>query len=262
VTLRQEPQPLPWLEWLLTTGAIAALAALLPWHAGFLGWSWDALNHHVYLGFTADSPRWHLDVIPASVQTYQYPYLYWPVYKLSQWQGSAVAAAAAWSAFQAAMLALPVWLISFRLLPPQPTALENTACRVLACASAFMSMVVLAALQTTANDLLVAVPLLWALALSLHPHFNNQRAAGAAALVGAATAFKLSSGLFLPWLLLWCWSPQAPRGLATRMALIALGAAAGFLLAYLPWGWQLWRLSGNPMHPLFGPWLGGLFGGP
>jgi hypothetical protein len=262
VTSKRQQPPLPWLEWLLTTTIISALAALLPWHSGYLGWSWDALNHHVYLGLTADSPRWHLDVMPASVQTYQYPYLYWPVYQLSQWQGSAAGAAALWSAFQAAMLAVPVWLISFRLLPEQSSAAENTILRLMACASAFMSMVVLAGLQTTANDLLVAVPLLWALALSLHPSFNNGRATAAASLVGAAIAFKLSSGLFLPWLLLWCWTPQAPRGLLARGALIGSGAALGFLLAYLPWGWQLWRLTGNPMHPFFGPWLGGLFGGP
>ncbi len=261
MTQRGPAAPPPWGEWLLLTAAAAALAALLPWHAGFLGWSWDALNHHVYLGLIADSPRWHLDVIPASVQTYQYPYLYWPVYKLSQWQGSPMLAAACWSAFQAAMLALPVWLICFRLLPPQPTGRQDTALRVLACASAFMSVVVLAGLQTTANDLLVAVPLLWALALSLHPEFNNRRAASAAMLVGAAIAFKLSSGLFLPWLLLWWCRPRPPRWPLSRALAIALGAASGFVLAYLPWGWQLWQLTGNPMHPLFGPVLGGLFGG-
>jgi len=246
---------------LLLTIAAAALAALLPWRAGFVGWSWDGLNHHVYLGLTADSPRWHLDVIPASVQTYQYPYLYWPVYKMSQWQGSPVVAAACWSAFQVGMLTLPVWLISFRLLPRQPTARENMVLRVVACASAFMSLVVLAGLQTTANDLLVSVPLLWALALSLHPDFNNWRAAAAAFLVGASIAFKLSSGLFLPWLLLWWWRPERPCLPWPRAVALALGAGGGFLLAYLPWGWQLWQLTGNPMHPLFGPVLGGLFGG-
>ena len=179
---------------------------------------------------------------------------------MSQWQGSPLVAAACWSAFQSAMLALPIWLISFRLLPPQHNAREDAALRVLACAMAFMSLVVLAGLQSTANDLMVAVPLLWAVALSLHPDFNNRRVAAAACLVGASIAFKLSSGLFLPWLLLWWWRPHAPRLPGLRALALGLGASGGFLLAYLPWGWQLWRITGNPMHPMFGSVLGGLFG--
>lgn len=260
MTAHHGAAPLPWVEWLLLATAAAAFAALMSWQVGYLGWSWDALNHHIYLGFIADSPRWHLDVIPASVQTYQYPYLYWPVYKMSQWPGSPLVVASAWSAFQAAMLALPLWLISLRLLPPQPTAGQDMALRWVACASAFMSLVVLSGLQTTANDLLAAVPLLWAVAISLHPDFNHRRAGAAAAMVGVAIAFKLSGGLFLPWLLLWWWRPQAPRLPWSRAAALALGAGGGFLLAYLPWGWQLWQLTGNPLHPFFGSVLVPLLG--
>ena len=58
------------LEWAAVVLAAALLAAALPLNAGYLGWSWDALNHHVYLGLTAQSPRWSLDVNPASVPTW------------------------------------------------------------------------------------------------------------------------------------------------------------------------------------------------
>ncbi len=239
------------LEWALVTLAAALLAAALPLHAGYLGWSWDALNHHVYLGLTAQSPRWSLDVIPASVQTYQYPYLYWPVYRMSQWAGPPVLAAAWWSAWQATMLALPVWLISRRLLPLQPDARENVALRVLACVAAFMSLLVLAGIETTTNDLLACVPLLWAIAVSLHPDFIDRRAAAAAALWGMSTAFKLSNGLFLPWLLLWWYRGSRPHWPVRRAGMLLGGAALGFALAYAPWGWQLWQMTGNPFHPFF-----------
>lgn len=241
-----------WFEWVGVTLAAALLAASLPLQTGYLGWSWDALNHHVYLGFTAQQPRWDLDVLPASVQTYQYPYLYWPAYLMSQWPGRPALAAALWSGFQAAALAAPVWLIAHRLLPAQPSAAQDRVLRLTACATAFMSLCILASLETTASDLLACAPLLWAIAVSLHTDFNRQRAALAAALWGVATAFKFSNGLFLPWLLLWWYQPAQPRFAPSRAFALALGAAAGFGLAYAPWGWQLWQVTGNPFHPFFG----------
>jgi hypothetical protein len=186
------------------------------------------------------------------VQTYQYPYLYWPAYLMSQWPGRPALAAALWSGFQAAALAAPVWLIAHRLLPAQPSAAQDRVLRLTACATAFMSLCILASLETTASDLLACAPLLWAIAVSLHTDFNRQRAALAAALWGVATAFKFSNGLFLPWLLLWWYQPAQPRFAPSRAFALALGAAAGFGLAYAPWGWQLWQVTGNPFHPFFG----------
>ena len=62
-------------ELLLLTLLATAGAAALALSQGQLAWSWDALNHHIYLGLIAEHPRWDLDVIPASYQSYQYPYL-------------------------------------------------------------------------------------------------------------------------------------------------------------------------------------------
>src|SRR5438093_7895821 len=67
---------------------LALLTALLlfvsvPLAYGSLGLSWDALNHHFYLGWTALHPRFDLDVDPAHSQVYQYPYLYLPLYLLA-----------------------------------------------------------------------------------------------------------------------------------------------------------------------------------
>lgn len=246
------------IEWLLTLVAGAAAAAWLILSAGTFGWSWDGSNHHVYLGFVAEHPRWHLDVAPASFQSYQYPYLYWPAYRMSLLHWPAVWVGALWSMFQTVMLLAPLWLISHRLLPTQGRPWwEHSAERVVACALGFMSIVLIAAIETTANDLLAAVPLLWALALSLHTSFDNRRAFWAAVLVGVALAFKLSNGLALPWLLLWWWQPVRRHWSLQRAALLALGSAAGFLAAYAPWGWQLWRISGNPFYPFFPSWFGG-----
>ena len=249
------------LELLVLTMLAAAGGAGLLLGTGHWGWSWDALNHHVYLGMTAESPRWHLDVIPASYQTYQYPYLYWPVYRLSLWDTAGATAGAVWAAFQAVMLLLPVWWISLRLLPTAGrTPAQAVFERSMACALAFMSSIVLIGLETTANDLLAAVPLLWAVAVMLHPSASSAstgRAAAAGALWGMAAAFKLSNGIFLPLLLLWWWVPQRPWFPLRRGLAIGAGAVLGFAATYLPWGWQLWQLTGNPFYPFLGQFFGG-----
>ena len=246
-----------WLElWLLTLLA-AALAAGVVLVADEWAWSWDALNHHIYLGFIAQSPRWHLDLLAANSQGFQYPYLYWPVYFLSTLSLSGAEAGAIWSAFQAAMLLPPVWLASHHLLPQQGKSAQAVFERVAACALAGSSIVVMAAVGTTSNDPMSAVPLLWAVAIMARPQASDRRAATAAALWGVSTAFKWSNGLALPLLLLWWWREQRPHLVLRRGLGIAAAALLGFALAYVPWGWQLWQVTGNPFFPVFS----GVFGG-
>lgn len=244
-------------EALIVVVLAAALASSVPLSTDAFFWSWDGLNHHVYLGLIAEQPRWQLDVTAASGQSYQYPYLYWPAYKLPQWFSSGAVAGAAWSATNAALLTLPTWLICLRLLPGSGDrpwwhgTLERTA----ACGFAAMSVVVLTGLETTANDVLAAVPLLWAVWVSLGPR-SHRRAFWAAVLWGVSVAFKLSNGLFLPLLMFWWWQPQAPRLPWRRGLSLTSGASLGFLALYAPWGWQLWKLTGNPFYPFLGNLLG------
>lgn len=246
------------LEVLLLTLLAALGAAAMPLAAGEFGWSWDALNHHIYLGLIAEQPRWHLDVIPASYQTYQYPYLYWPVYRLSLLDGSGAWVGAVWSAFQAACILPPVWFIARNLLPTNRAELPPAIERGLACVMAFMSMVILSSLQTTANDLLAAVPLLWGLALWTSAQRSAGRLALAAGMLGIAVAFKLSNALFLPLLLVWWWRPGEGWRACWRHAWAqGAGVCLGFALAYAPWGWQLAILMGNPFHPYLATWFGG-----
>ncbi len=248
------------LEVLALTLLAGLASAAVPLSTGYFFWSWDALNHHVYLGLIAESPRWQLDVMPASYQTYQYPYLYWPVYRLSLMDGPGSHIGALWAGAQAALLLPPVWWICHRLLPDDGTRLQDRLQgvfeRLCGCVLAFMSAIVLTALATTSNDVLAAVPLLWAVAVSLKTPASDRRIFFAAALWGMSVAFKLSNGLFLPLLVIWWWMPTRPHLPWSRGLALAAGASGGFLLSYGPWGWQLWQLTGNPTHP----YLGFLFG--
>lgn len=244
------------LELLILTLLAAAAAAALPLSHGQFAWSWDALNHHIYLGLIAEHPRWDLDVIPASYQTYQYPYLYWPVYRLSLWEGSGAWLGATWAALQAGLLLPPLWFISLVLLPAQGQQRQAMVWRVAGCTLGCMSLVLWAGLETTSNDVLATVPLLWAIALGLQTPCGNRKAFLAALLWGVSTAFKLSNALFACWLLVWWWMPNKPHWPLSRGLALALGGLAGFSGAYAPWGLQLWQVTGNPFYPYFASVLG------
>jgi hypothetical protein len=241
-----------WIEATLVSLAAAVAVALVPLTAGEWGWSWDALNHHIYLGLFAESPRWHLDVVAASTQSYQYPYLYWPVYRLSLLDIGGARAGAIWSAALALLVVPPVWFAAWRLLPPEGLRTQAIFERTAACALALSSVVVLSAFNTTANDLLGSVPLLWAVALMTVERPGDARAGWAAALWGASAAFKLSNALAIPLLLVWWWQrpgwPLHPR----RGLIIGIAATLGYALIWAPWGWQLWLHTGNPFYPFFG----------
>jgi hypothetical protein len=241
-----------WFEVVLVTLAAALAAASLPLHNGYLGWSWDALNHHVYLGMTAESPRWNLDVMAASTQTYQYPYLYWPIYRMALLNAPGDWVAAIWAAAQAACVMPPVWYAAHRLLPQQRKGSEAVAERVAACVLAVLSIVLWGSLTTTANDLLAVTPLLWAIALGLKPGGDVSKLPVMGLLFGVSVAFKFSNVLFAPFILAWWFTPDAPYLPMKRGMRLWGGAALGFLIAYAPWGWQLWVHMGHPFYPLLG----------
>lgn len=242
---------------------LVAWAAFIsvPLGLGGIGLSWDALNHHVYLGWIADQPRFDRDYLAASYQSFTYPYLYWPFFKLfqsgmsGQWAG--------------------VLLVSLNILAVPPLWLMARVCvrehswygaamRWLAVALAFLSGVVLSLFDSTSNDLLAAIPLVWAVALALETWDSGRPAwltptriallSGACA--GASVALKLSNGplaILMP--LLWGLTPGSP---GQRMLRIAVGSAAtlaGFIVFYGPWGWQLWTHYGNPIHPFYDHWF-------
>jgi hypothetical protein len=240
-----------WIELLLVTCVAAVLAAAIPLYAGQWSWSWDALNHHVYLGYIAEQPRWHLDVMAASVQSWQYPYLYWPVYRLSQLNISGAAAGAIWGAGLAMLLTPPVWVMSWKLLQSSTEPKWQLVFdRVAACVLAGSSVVVISAVNTTSNDPLAAVPLLWALALMAGGKQSTPVVSWAGALLGASIALKLSHILALPLLLVWAWSGKGLRATGGRALALGLATLAGYTVVYLPWGWQLWRVTGSAFHPL------------
>ncbi|NNU44875.1 hypothetical protein [Ramlibacter montanisoli] len=226
----------------------AAIFAAIPLWLGYMGISWDALNHHIYLGWTAEQPRFDRDFVAAAYQSYQFPYLYWPFYKLAMAGVSGATAGAVLALLHAT--AIPaVWMIARSCIPGED--LFAAGMRLLAVLLAFLTGAVLSLFDATSNDLMAAIPLLWAYAFALRPLAVADASALRCALVsgafaGMAVAFKLSNGFLVVVLpLLWTW----PAG--TVSARLVRCVAAG-LPAGGP-GAVLWLLGLATLVPLRQP---------
>jgi hypothetical protein len=230
----------------------------IPLALGGIGLGWDALNHHVYLGWVAESPRFDRDLSAAQNQAYQYPYLYWPMYKLVQAGVSGRVAGVVLDSLYVPLLPA-LWVVAHVLVPGRNW--EALAMRVLAVALSFLSGVVLAHFDSTGNDLLAAVPFVWSVALALlawdgaRPAWFTPRRlvvlSGLAA--GVAVACKLSNGplaLVLP--IAWAWAGAGGwRERAANVLWAGAATVAAFLVLYGYWGWQLWEHFGNPVYPMY-----------
>ncbi len=251
------------LRWELVLVLAASAAGLMavPVMLGHIGLSWDALNHHIYLGWVAGHPRFDQDFMAASYQAYQYPYLYWPIYQLALGGASGVAAGVVMAAVD--LLVVPaVWMLARACIPGREWF--DVAMRTVAVALALMSGIVLSMLDTTGNDLLAAIPLVWAIAIALGPLAAPNPAEAAllkaawlsGLLAGISVGFKLSNApvaVVLP--VLWCWWGAGLSCRLRRLVFACLAAGLGFMLAYGYWGWQLWTHYGNPMYPLYDNWF-------
>jgi hypothetical protein len=254
------------LELPLVLLVAALVLCSIPVLLGHIGISWDMLNHHIYLGWVADSPRFDRDFLAASYQSYQYPYLYWPVYKLALGGASGVTAGVVLALIHLTCVP-PVWMLARTCIPG--THVFDVAMRALAVALAFTSTVVLSMFDSTANDLMAATPLVWALAFAFLPLDRRGDAASGAAraimisgfFAGVAAGFKLSNlplAVLLP--LVWLAHPAGWREHLRRLLRATLAGAGGYLLVYGYWGWQLWLKFGNPVYPFAESWFAQLRG--
>lgn len=254
----QVPHWLSRWECAFLAAACAIGFASIPLMLGHIGLSWDALNHHIYLGWTAEHPRFDRDHLAASYQSLVFPYLYWPAYKLAVSGASGVTAGVVLALLQA--LAAPaVWKIARACIPGRTWS--DFVMRAMAVALAFMSGVTLSLLDTTSNDLLAAIPLVWAIAYAIEPlarteDRSDSLVVASGLLAGVAVAFKFSNGpiaIVLP--VLWLWRHE---NVTAKLRYAAIGCACtllGFVVAYGYWGWQLWTHFGNPIYPFFDTWF-------
>ena len=233
----------------------------IPLGLGGIGLSWDALNHHVYLGWIAENPRFDRDFLAASYQSFQYPYLYWPFFKLYESGLSGQCAGVVLVSMNLAVVPA-LWMMARTCIPER--SWYGSAMRFFSVALGFMGSVVLSMFDTTANDLLAAIPLVWAVTLAIQPadadrtvRWTTWRLVALSGLCsGVAVAFKLSNGplaLLMP--LLWALHGPTWKDRAANITLGSLATCIGFVVVYAPWGWQLWTHYGNPIYPFYDHWF-------
>lgn len=229
----------------------------VPLLLGGMSLGWDALNHHIYLGWNAEGQRLNHDYLAAGVQAFQFPYTYWPAYRLAIDGVSGSQAGVILNSLYV-LSAPPIWLISRACIPG--STVFDTLMRILGTLLAFMSGVIVSLLDTTNNDLLSAIPLIWAIALAIDScnlslSRSNSRyfiIAFSGLLTGVSVALKLSNGpiaILIP--ALWCACKGRPL---TRLGLVITGSAAtliGFGVTYGYWGYLLWSHFGNPIFPFY-----------
>jgi hypothetical protein len=252
------------LEAILLSVLFSGLLILVPVLGGGIGLSWDAINHQIYLGWTADSKRFDLDIWAAATQSFQFPYLYWPVYKLYSSGLGAVETGVVLAALQC--ICVPaVWMLARACVPEN--SWFGASMRLIAMAMAFASSVVVSMFNTTANDLLAAIPLIWGIAIASAILLNDKKSRTLAwrgllvgALCGVSVAFKFSNGpiaVCVPLLFLLDKRESCSASLVGILA--AYGALVlSFGVTYGLWGWELVTRFGNPVFPMFNE----IFAGP
>lgn len=254
----------PWLE-----GFVISLALALPtftWLASLDGLSigWDTLNHHLYLGWmAAEGSRLQQDVFAAGSMSCQYPFSYAPLYWLHM-AGASGREAAMILALPAIGMMPAAWLITWSLLPQ--SGLQPMMARFAFTTMGFLSPLWWSLLDSTSNDILSSLPMIWAFALVIWRSACDLESTSVNrswiwnALAGILAAFslvlKISHTFALLGLLVLIVSNATNiRSVLARISAFAVGGLLVAAFLWWPWAQQTWKDCGSPFYPMFTDWL-------
>lgn len=213
---------------------------------------WDAVNYHLYLGFSAVNDRFANDFFAAGTPSYVNPYAYVPLYLMDAAGLSAMGIAIALASLHATI----IWVVfELALLAGRPEdRAQHVGFAVLAAVLAFLSPVFLQGVGATMVDIPTGALVVggW---LAMAQTIVTGRSRGliiAGLLCGAAAALKLSNALYamaavamLPFLRI------GVRRLSMAMLAYCTACAAAFIVVSWPWSFRLWSEFGNPFFPFF-----------
>lgn len=218
---------------------------------------WDALHYHLYAGFGALNERLAIDLFPAGTQTYLNPYSHVPLYLMVRAGWPSLAIGVTFALLHSVMLWM-TWELA-RAVSRSPDGNSPSLVTWSAIGVAFFNPVLLQELGSSFNDVTTG-----ALGLAGYVALANAFMRGrvglvamAGALLGAASALKMSNALFvlLPALPLVLGCVTSSRMRLRALAVFVLCAAGTALVIALPWAWRLQEAFGNPVYPM----LDGLF---
>jgi hypothetical protein len=213
--------------------------------------AWDALNHHLYAGFSAVNDRFAQDYFAAGPQAYVNPYAYVPFYALVSSGLSALQMASLLAVAHSVILWL-TYELALAVFPSGSSA-SRAVFAVCAVALAAVNPVLIQQIGSSFADITTAELVLagWLLLATTIRAPSAPRVIFAATLLGAATAFKLTNAVHAvsaAVLLV-----MLPRSLGSRIRygaayLIAFGLSFAVICA--PWSYRLEKRFGNPFFPL------------
>lgn len=258
----------PWVEACLCTIVLAIVSGAWLVSLGGLSLSWDALNHHFYLGWMAvEGSRLDWDRFAAGSMSCQHPIAYAPVFLLQRYSLSGMHAAMA-LALPAIMSAPAIWLIAWTLFPLRDRVglITRFFCVVLA----FISPLWWSLLDNTSNDIISALPMIWAFSLVVWRaacdldspldkfrlkfayFFQEAWWVMAGFMVGLALSLKIShifSALGLATISLF--SSDRFSDAIRRILMLTLGFTCAVILFWWPWAHDIWKHCGSPIYPMF-----------
>lgn len=219
--------------------------------------SWDLRNYHLYAAWAALHGRLSLDLAPAGMQSFFNPLMDLPYFLLGTGplQHLPRLLAGVQGLWYGALLFV---LLKLALRLAEMAGRRFGGIDVLAVLIGGTGTMAVSQAGLSSNELPLAVLILTGLYLLL-PLCGDapgvkpwRRVLLAGLLCGLAAGLKPTAVVYLPAIGLGLLIALGSRAQAWRMTVL-LGAAAiaGFLLAYGWWGWQLWKLTGNPVFPLF-----------
>ena len=225
----------------VAAGSLLA-GALYAWHASDdINWDWQ--NYHVYNVWALIHGRYAIDVMPAGLQSYFNPLVYFLAYGLRHalpplYGGLAMGALHG--------LNLVAVYVLTRVLLGRASGFVPVAAALLIAATGPMT---LSEVGTSFADILTAAPILAGVILIVSAGENARaRFLVAGLLIGAMVGFKLTNVIFAIGAIAAVLCTARP---AVALGWLAIGGAIGGLATGGFWSLMLWRDHGNPVFPLF-----------
>ncbi|HUO55522.1 MAG TPA: hypothetical protein VMU18_12315 [Rhodoblastus sp.] len=215
--------------------------------------NWDRKNYHLGVAATISRGAFWESLFPAGIQSYFDPLLLQAQFYLMERVGPRSFAVITALAQSLAFIGAGFTCMAVARQTTEPTRpIFSTIAGFLGFLLCLFAPVALSELGTTFIDLSSGALVIGAFALLLVREERLGRVALAGALVGAATAFKLTNGLFAIGGA--AFSLAGPERWPRRLVWLSVfGAAALVLFAVIagPWHLELWRRFHNPFFPYF-----------
>lgn len=212
---------------------------------------WDTFNYHFYSGFSAFHDRFGQDYFAAGLQSYFNPYAFAPFYALTSAGFSALEIGALLTVWHSVILWL-TYELAVAVCPDAPPR-TRAIISVLAVVLALLNPVLLGQIGSTFVDIPTAELALagWVLLAAVVRMPRLGALLGGAALLGAATALKLSNFVFaVAGIGLLLFVPLGWRGKLRFGAIYTAALGLAFAVVAAPWSYRLAKSFGNPFFPL------------